>query len=75
METLRQDLRVGMRRLLKTPGFAFVAVMSLALGIGANASIFTLLNTVLLLVVASLAGYLPAGRATKVDPMIALRHE
>jgi predicted permease len=47
METLFKDLRFGVRRLVKTPSFTLIAILSLALGIGANTAIFSLVNLIL----------------------------
>jgi putative ABC transport system permease protein len=48
METLLEDVRFGFRQLMKQRGFAVLAIISMALGIGANTSIFSLVDTALL---------------------------
>ena len=48
METIIQDLRYGIRQLVKNPGFTAIAIITLALGIGINATMFSMVSAIIM---------------------------
>lgn len=75
MNTLLPDLRYALRTFAWTPGFTLTAVLSLAIGVGANTAIFSVASALLLTLIAFVASYMPARRAARIDPMVSLRNE
>ena len=63
LDELRDDVKFAVRQLRHSPGFAFVAAMTLALGIGANSAIFALVDATLLRALA-----VPAAEAVPAEP-------
>lgn len=82
MEVLLSDIRLAVRRLVRDPLFAVIAISTLAIGIGANSAIFTLVNGALLWPLAVCgcrealaASVLPAWRAARTSPAAVLNAE
>lgn len=75
METLLANFRHSFRVLIKSPGFTVVAVLALALETGAGDPLAFSIVALTLIAVTLLAAFVPARRAMRVDPMVALRQE